>query len=168
MGHVYRGRAFELVDVSLARHPGVALPTALREDEVQGAKLDTTRPWQRGNPTVDEMTRFLRTRDVHGVHDQVREDATADPDDPRPPKRSAATWEDLAKLCTAIIKREKAARAEGREVFVRDPDGGTLMRRLPAGFHWIFSWFVLSDKVRFGYVWPLPANAFTLRMVTHT
>ena len=39
---------------------------------------------------------------------------------------------------------------------------------IPIGLHWIFLWFVLSDKVRFGYVWPLPANAFTLRMVTHT
>ena len=31
---------------------------------------------------------------------------------------------------------------------------------IPVGLHWIFSWFVLSDKVRSGCVWPPLANAF--------
>ena len=41
---------------------------------------------------------------------------------------------------------------------------------IPVGLHWIFLWFVLSDKVSSGCVWPPMANAFTsftLRMVIH-
>ena len=41
---------------------------------------------------------------------------------------------------------------------------------IPVGLHWIFLWFVLSDKVISGCVWPPMANAFTsftLRMVIH-